>query len=177
MIMNDNYAIKNNIVALRPMTVDDTKKVIGWRNSPEVMKRFLDRNPVTEEIHLNWIKNFVQKGKVVQFIICVGDEYATEIGSTYLRNIDDINKSAEFGIFISGDHIGKGYGFQVLNLVLQYATEIMKMHKISLRVLEDNLPAISTYKKCGFVQEDYYEEYNDEGINKKVLFFSYVIKQ
>ena len=38
-------------------------------------------------------------------------------------------------------------------LVLQYAFEVLKLHRISVRVVEYNTRALRAYEKCGFVVE------------------------
>ena len=48
---------------------------------------------------------------------------------------------------------GKGIGTEVIKLVLKYAFEDLKYHKVYLRVLDININAIRCYEKCGFVRE------------------------
>lgn len=38
-------------------------------------------------------------------------------------------------------------------MILNYAFEVLKYHKIYLRVLDYNTRAIKSYEKCGFVKE------------------------
>ena len=37
--------------------------------------------------------------------------------------------------------------------ILKYGFEELNLHRIYLTVMKDNLPAIKTYEKCGFIQE------------------------
>ena len=71
------------LVHLRLMTDRDTGKIIEWRNKDFVRKNFIYQKPFTEESHLKWIREQVETGHVVQFIICLSDE--REIGSVYFR--------------------------------------------------------------------------------------------
>ncbi|MCO1603962.1 GNAT family N-acetyltransferase [Desulfosporosinus nitroreducens] len=48
---------------------------------------------------------------------------------------------------------GLGIGTEVAKMVLDYAFNRMKYHKVYLRVLDYNKRAIRCYEKCGFVQE------------------------
>ena len=74
-------------IYLRMMTYDDTEKIVEWRNSDSVRKRFIYQGLFTKEGHENWIKTMVETGKVVQMIIC---ENGTDkaVGSVYVRDID-----------------------------------------------------------------------------------------
>ncbi len=145
-------------ITLRMMTVDDTDDVIRWRNSEAVSSHFIYRKPLTREDHLNWIKNGVETGKVVQFII-VETETQKSLGSVYMRDIDHTHQKAEFGIFIGEDIArGKGYGTIATSLILKYAFEELNLNKVMLRVFADNLSAIACYKKAGFVEEGCFRE-------------------
>ena len=45
---------------------------------------------------------------------------------------------------------GKGYAKEASNLVISYCFEQLKLHKITLGVIEDNLSAVNLYKKLNF---------------------------
>ena len=61
-------------VKIRPITYDDTEDIIRWRNSDYVRSRFIDQRLFTKESHEYWLKNFVETGKVAQFMILLDDE-------------------------------------------------------------------------------------------------------
>lgn len=140
-------------IYLREMNIDDTDDIVRWRNSDSVRKYFIYQGDFTTESHLNWIEQKIKTRQVVQFII-VENESEKSIGSVYLRDIDRNFSKAEYGIFIGDDNAkGKGYGTQATKLMLQYAFEVEKLHRIYLRVYADNTRAISSYVKAGFSQE------------------------
>src|ERR687893_200076 len=60
--------------------------------------------------------------------------------------------SFAIGIFEAGGR-NRGLGTEMTRLVLGYAFEVMKLHRVSLRVLAYNHRAIASYEKCGFVRE------------------------
>ncbi len=145
--------IEGNQIYLSPITYEDTKDIVRWRNKPSVREHFIYRELFTSEIHEKWMKNEVETGKVVQFII---RDRGTEqkIGSVYLRDIDKNNRKCEFGIFIGEeDYLNKGYGREAAELITEYAFIKMNIHKIYLRLLAHNLRALHSYQKAGFVQE------------------------
>ena len=91
-----------------PITISDTALIVKWRNNDSVRQNFIFQEPFTCEMHEAWMKNRVQTGEVVQYII--EDKITNEaVGSVYLRDTNAKNKSAEYGIFIGEDDaIGKG---------------------------------------------------------------------
>ena len=145
-------------VNLRTIEKNDTADIILWRNNPEVRKYFINQELITEQGHLNWLKEYVLTGKAEQFII-INNETDHSMGSVYLRDIDKKNRKAEFGIFIGEDEYqGHGYGAQIISLILQYGFNVLDLNKIFLRVLADNIRAIRCYEKAGFHQEGYFKK-------------------
>lgn len=140
-------------ISLRDIKIEDTEKILQWRNNKNVKKNFCNQENLTAERHINWYNSKIMTGKVKQFII-IDKEENLEVGSIYLRDIDLINKKAEMGIFIGEDKKrGKGIGTASIHLIVQYAFEQLKLHKVYLRVFSNNIPAIKSYTKVGFKQE------------------------
>lgn len=55
------------------------------------------------------------------------------------------------GLFIGEEeNRGKGYGQEVLRLLLDFAFETLNLHNVMLRVFAFNERAIHTYQKVGF---------------------------
>lgn len=160
-------------IYLRPMTCEDTDKIVEWRNSPSVRSRFIYRAPFTREGHLGWIHNMVETGKAVQFIIC---ETATDrmLGSVYIRDIDRTHQKAEYGIFIGeADARGRGIGSAVARLMLKYCFEEEGLHRVYLRVFADNMQAIRSYEKAGFVREGYLrQDVCIEGVYRDIVWMA-----
>ncbi len=165
--------IRGEKINLRPMTYDDTDNIVKWRANKRVKNNFLYRGEITREVHENWIKTKVETGEVVQFII-EETESDRPIGSTYLRDIDREIGKAEFGIFIGEDDaVGRGYGTEAAKLIVNYAFSNLKLHKVSLRVLDENLVAKKSYEKVGFREEGHFrDEVFLNGEYKDVVFMA-----
>ena len=157
-------------VQIRPITPEDTEKVVTWRNRDFVRKNFIYQELFTEDGHRAWLHEQVEPGYVAQFIICV--EGLGEIGSVYLRDIDRDQKTAEYGIFIGEEEaLGCGYGTQAARLALDYGFETLGLSRIFLRFLEDNPRAGRSYEKAGFRRiENKRETVNLEQGTRGVLF-------
>lgn len=138
-------------VYIRPITPEDTGKIVTWRNRDFVRKNFIYQERFTQEGHTAWLREQVEPGHVAQFIICV--EGLGEIGSVYLRDIDKVHKTAEYGIFIGEEEaLGCGYGTQAAGLALDYGFGTLGLTRIFLRYLEGNPRAGKSYEKAGFRQ-------------------------
>lgn len=154
-----NQYIDNDVkIYLRLMMREDTDLIVAWRNSDAVRKNYIYQEPFTREGHENWVRNMVDTGKVVQMMICDLDT-DRPLGSVYIRDIDRRHNKAEYGIFIGeADGRGRGVGTAAARLMLRYCFEEQGLHRVYLRALSDNLQAIRSYEKAGFVKEGYLRE-------------------
>lgn len=151
----ESYGKGQGGVYLRPMTDEDTDLIVAWRNQEEVRRNFIYQALFTRESHRAWIRDMVETGKVVQMMICE-EETDIPVGSVYLRDINPQHHKAEYGIFIGGEGArGRGYGTQAARLMIRYAFEELKLHRLFLRAFAENRQAIRSYEKAGFVQEAY----------------------
>ncbi len=145
--------IETDRLRLVPISMEDTENILRWRNSPAVAKNFVFRDTLTKEIHENWLREKVTRGNAVQYILCMKD-CERRIGSVYLRDVERINQSAEFGIYIGeSDLRGLGLGSEATSAIVRFGFEQLGLHRIFLRVFETNTHAIRCYKKAGFVKE------------------------
>jgi len=139
------------LVSLREITEIDTPLILKWRNSDFVKNNFVFKEQFTEQSQKNWLNNVIEKGKAIQYIILFNN---LPIGSVYIRELDYVNKKGEFGIYIGeSDYIGKGLSLLATKEILKIAFETLKLHRVYLRVFPDNIPAIKTYEKAGFIKE------------------------
>lgn len=161
--------VTHNCVRLRPMTAEDTARIVAWRNRDFVRRNFIYQELFTEQGHLSWIENQVKPGYVVQFIICLSD--SREIGSVYFRDIDREKGTAEYGIFIGEeDALGCGYGTEAAKLALEYAFVELRLKKVFLRFLADNIGAQKSYEHAGFRLTDMREKVMTQQGEREVCF-------
>lgn len=162
--------IEGEKIYLRLMTVEDTDRIVSWRNNPRVRHNFIYQKPFTRQGHLAWIENKVNTGEVIQFIICE-KESDRPVGSVYFRDISAEHHKAEYGIFIGEDDaVGRGFGTEACKLACAYGFTVEKWHKIMLRALADNAAAIRSYEKAGFEREAYLrDEVRIDGVYRDVV--------
>ena len=142
-------------IDIRPITAEDTDLIVRWRNSEHVIANFIDKNILTSESHMKWFNNFIQKGKVMQFII-LSD--GIEVGTTFIKNIEAEDSCPEFGYFIGEyDFLGKGIGTQAGKLTVNKYFESHNRNLIA-RAVADNISSDKALKKIGFRYNTTYSE-------------------
>lgn len=143
-------------LCLRAAEREDLPRFVAWLNDREV-GQFLSMNqPMSLAAEERWYESMMSGPKAEQVLVIQikdGDGWRA-IGNTSFMNIDWTNRSAEVGIFIGEKSCwNKGYGREVMRLMLKHGFETLNLHRIYLRVFEHNLRGIKAYEHAGFQHE------------------------
>lgn len=142
--------LKGERCCLAPIDTADAALYAGWLNDLEVAVHL---TMAAQQITLEWEKEFLASAeKEGQYLFGIVDRKEEAlIGNCGLFDLDWVNRTADFGIFI-GDkrHWGAGYGEEATRLLLDYAFHILNLHNIRLCVYDYNSRAVRCYEKCGF---------------------------
>lgn len=143
-------------VELRELTLTDADDRYQWCLDKEVIKHLNMPSkypPFSRKETEDWIIACMNKTNGYQQKAIMTKE-EKHIGWVDLKNIDKLNKHAELGIAI-GDktYWGKGYGLSAMKEMLRWGFDQLDLNKIWLRVEIDNLKAITSYKRIGYVEE------------------------
>ncbi len=138
-------------VILRAIELSDAETMYKWINDREVTRTLGMTYPRAVHEEERWIAELAQKSTERHFAITYN---GVLIGSCGLMGIDWVARKAELGIMIGEkDYQNKGLGKDAVRALVSFAFGEMNLHKVFLRVLEDNKRAIACYEKCGFVKE------------------------
>ena len=136
-------------VYLSPIDPTDAEIYTKWLNDSEVTQFYLSPTPV---FGLTGAKKFFEDRAANGHnfaIVCLEDDAL--IGYADLHDVATISRSAFLGVFIGeAENRGKGYGTEVLRLLLRYGFDTMNLHSVSLSVVADNEQGIACYRKLGF---------------------------
>ncbi len=75
------------------------------------------------------------------------------LGEAVLNKLDPENESANYRVWLTGPHVGQGYGTEITRLVIDFALGTVGLHRVSLSVYDINPRAQRVYEKCGFRYE------------------------
>jgi diamine N-acetyltransferase len=149
-------------IRLRRDERTDIPKFVAWLNDPEVRRYLSVDMPISLANEEQWFEKMLKLPAPEQpFAIEIRQacpEKETEewqtIGNCSFMNVDHTTHSAEVGLFIGDKSCwNKGYGTEVMRLLLHFGFGTLNLNRIFLRVDEANKGGIRTYEKAGFVQE------------------------
>lgn len=143
-------------VILRELLIEDAEDRYKWCMDQEVTKHLNmpDKNPpFTKDETKSWIEMCIKKTNGYEQKAILTED-GIHIGWIDLKNIDSLNKHAELGIAIGDkNYWGKGCGLSAMEEMMKFGFQELGLNKIWLRVEVDNLQAIKSYKRAGYVEE------------------------
>jgi RimJ/RimL family protein N-acetyltransferase len=161
--MNATAFLSGKKTILRPLSASDAPLFMKWMNDEKTRKFLLTRVPVTEAAEKSWIeKNLALEQYPTSIIFVIETKDGTTIGNIGLRNINWIDRNATTGTIIGEEEYrGKGYATDAKMVLLQYAFEVLGLHKIISHAFSANKKSIAYSKRCGYVVE---------AVNKKHIY-------
>ena len=126
---------------------------VKWLSDPNINKFIGDELGQKTNLRKEkeWFANYKKVKNKRFFTIC---DDSGPIGFMGLSNISKPNKNADLFIVIGEEEYrGKGVGKIAMEWIIDYGFKKLKLHKINLGVIKDNIPAVNLYKSLGFVTE------------------------
>jgi len=143
-------------IRLRADERADLPKFVEWLNDPEVYRFLSVRLPISQAGEEHWFEDMLKHSPEEQPLaieIREGKGWRM-IGNCGFFDLNWRSRSAEVGIFIGDKSCwNKGYGTEVMQLLLCHAFETMNLNRVYLRVDAENVGGIKAYEKAGFVHE------------------------
>lgn len=145
-------------IYLTPVTLNDSKMIVKWRNSDNVRKHCFDNRLITEESNKKFFEQYITTGKYKQFIVNkIDDEFGVvsyAIASIYLKDMDLVNARCELCIFTSDDGEWNNESQAIaIKMMLQKAFDEYKMEKVYSYVFSKNEDEIKLLERAGLSKE------------------------
>lgn len=165
---------------LRPFKEDDFDEMIVILNEPDV--RMLTGSAVNEEecaepfseADLDKMRAWYasRNEQIDRMDLAVIDRQTGYlVGEAVLNEYDEVTRNVNFRILIGKSGQGRGIGSEATKMILQYAFEVLLLHKVSLEVFSFNPRAERVYVKNGFLLEGVRREdfrFQDEYIDTRI---------
>ena len=130
------------------MNIEDAETYVKWLNDFRVTDGVGSSFRMTSlESEKEWLKH---NSSQYQFAIVTLEDDKL-IGNCGIQSVDQLRQCAEVGLFIGDEeNRNKGFGEEVLDLLVDYGFDYLNLNNIMLKVFSFNERAISCYKKVGF---------------------------
>lgn len=158
-------------IVLSPVRCDDTaiEKYLKWVNDRSI-SRFTDNTAriFTYEAEKEWIKRTASISEEGRLNFNINNKTLNVVEDPLIGNCT-LEKISFYGSYRIGILIGeedgrnKGYGTEVITLLLKIAFNDLNAHRVELNLDSLNKRAFVCYSKCGFVEigrshETWYED-------------------
>jgi RimJ/RimL family protein N-acetyltransferase len=152
--IHPNPVVRGERVWLRPLERDDLDVSLRAVNDREISDLVGFPGPIGKSMSEKWFDDEVLKKhgeRAYFFAIC-------ELGSAELIGqcgFNDVQPGvrADVGIFLLPDYVGRGYGTDAMNALVDFGFGELGLERIGLHVSPGNERAIRSYEKSGFSHE------------------------
>jgi len=146
---------------LRRLREEDLEETFKWRNDPLIYEWCRQYAPLHFINHVNWFKNQAHDQSQSMFAI---EKDKIILGVCGLTSINQINKNAEFSLYIGPEYQGKKNAKKGLMHLLHHGFHDLGLNRIWGEVFDKN-PAYNMFIKLGFEhegirKESYYRDGN-----------------
>lgn len=139
-------------VILRPVTAEDTAGLLDMLADRESRRLTGTHAEFDEETARHWYATRGEQDDRLDLAIVesASGEYAGEV---VLNDLDRDSRSIGFRIGMRPDFTDRGLGSEAIGLVVDYALDVLGLHRIALEVYAFNPRARHVYERAGFVAE------------------------
>ncbi|MCD0485482.1 GNAT family N-acetyltransferase [Streptacidiphilus sp. ASG 303] len=146
--------VLGELVGLRAMGPADAGALWRWNHDPEVMRWMKDGYAQPLARTEKWLAE--RPGNAYGDLL-LGIESLSDgvlVGLVRLHGAEPETGCAELDIYLGEKaYWGRGHATDAMRTVCRYGFEKMRLHRISLTVVEENHAARRVYRKVGFVEE------------------------
>jgi RimJ/RimL family protein N-acetyltransferase len=144
--------LRGEKVWLRPIDSSDLDAYYEAVNDIDVAYWAYGRPQSRDQVD-GWYETFVKakQDSVFYAVSPIGSDEL--IGSVWIWNSDSRIAGLELSIFMTATHLGGGFGTDAMNAALDAAFTSTQVERIWLYTNADNVRAIRSFEKVGFVRE------------------------
>jgi [ribosomal protein S5]-alanine N-acetyltransferase len=146
--------LTGNLVSLRELRASDAPALFAALSSQQVSK-FISPPPATVEgfgRFISWANRQRQSGQYLCFAI-VPHGTQTPVGIFQVRSLEPAFGTAEWGFALASDCWGTGMFTDGATLVIDFAFEVLGVHRLEARAALKNGRGNGALRKLGAVQE------------------------
>jgi diamine N-acetyltransferase len=144
--------IKGQHIYLRALEPDDVNTLYKWENDRQIWHLSNTQTPFSRYVLEQFLVNAhedIYTNKQLRLIISPIDKHEP-VGAIDLFDFDPYHSRAGIGILVSDQHRNKGYAFEALQLLKEYAFNNLLLRQLYCNVTVSASASIQLFEKSGF---------------------------
>ncbi len=145
---------------LRPLEMSDSSAFLGIFSDARTMQ-YWSKEPISSMAEAeSLIKQDIEWSELDN-CICLGVALSDSnlvVGKITLFQLDKQNRRAEIGYVMDRRQWGKGYMTEAMEWLLDYAFEVLKLHRMEADTDPDNIPSLALLERFGFAREGLFRD-------------------
>jgi diamine N-acetyltransferase len=140
-------------ITLRALEPEDLDFLFSTENNEIFWKISNTQLPFSKYILKKYIENAHQDiydAKQYRFVIC--NAINVPVGMIDLFDFSPQNNRVGVGILLLPEYQNKGFGFEALELIVDYVFTYLNVHQLFANIASENLKSISLFEKFNFKQ-------------------------
>jgi len=140
-------------VKLRAIEMYDLDIMQNWANDPSIQYVLGGWHfPTNRNDQEKWYQNLSCNSMNQRFLVV--DVNNNRIGMANLLNINFKDGNAELGLLLDPEYQGKGFGKDIVNTLMKYAFEELRLNRLETSIIAINKPSLSLFlNRCSWKQE------------------------
>jgi RimJ/RimL family protein N-acetyltransferase len=147
-------ALSGSLITLRELRPSDAPSLLASVGTVEVTRLISPPPPTVEgfEKFIAWTHRQREAGKSIAFAVVLKDS-DTVVGLFQVRSLQPTFDIAEWGFALGSEFWGKGIFMDAAQLVLDFAFDVIGVHRLEARAAMKNGRGNGALQKLGAVQE------------------------
>lgn len=144
--------IKAEHIYFRALESSDLELLYSTENDVSIWKVSNTITPFSKdvlELYLHSAHQDIYTNKQLRLLICLNDTH-TPIGTIDLFEFEPSHLRVGVGVLIFEEFRKKGYASEAIELIKQYAKDILLMNQVFCNISATNIESILLFEKCGF---------------------------
>lgn len=130
-----------------------TERYASWLRDERVNKYLVSGSSTTTLEEIKSYVRSVEEKETDYFFAIIDKEKNIHFGNVRLQ-VDPVTRIGQYSMMIGDvNYHGRGFGTEVVRLVLKISFEQLMLDKVFCEVVAENFPAVRIYEKNGFVIE------------------------
>lgn len=147
-------SFSGQFIGLRALEPYDLESLYKWENNPEIWQLGQTLKPFSRDVLKKYLQTAhldIFETRQTRFVIFKINEPDTALGLIDLYDFDPQHLRAGVGILIGeNSDRQKGYAKESLQLLCQYAFDILHLHQLFCSINASNQASINLFTKIGF---------------------------